>query len=184
MTTSQYWEIGKMCLTDEMPRNTESTFLSRACAFVKAHAPQIELIFTWADGMLGKPGYVYQASGFLYGGFSWTDSYFTATGEKVHPRQTGRIGGRPNDEQMREMGWTHYRGKQFRYVRFLCGNARRKELLRESTVAWTTGGAKHADLAWKAKRGGAWVDCAGPSYSPEQGDYYRKRDVNQNRMFA
>lgn len=183
LTASDYWENGRMALRETMPRNSESQFLSMVCDFVKREHSRIKLIFTWSDGMLGKPGYVYQASGFLYGGFSWTDTYFTATGEKVHPRQTGQMGekisNRPNAERMAELGWSHYRGKQFRYVRFLCGNAERKRLLRESTVEWTTGGPKHADLAWKQKVNGEWVDSSAPVYLSSANDRYTKRNLAQ-----
>jgi hypothetical protein len=100
LDSKDYYEIGKMCLDDRMPRNSESQFLSLCMRYIKQNMPQIKLIFTWADGMLGKAGYVYQASNFLYGGFIWTDTYFTSSGEKVHPRMTGKIGGRPTLEFM------------------------------------------------------------------------------------
>lgn len=69
LNTTDYLEIGKMCLLDSEPRNSESQFM--AVAFRKLHnkLPHLKLIFTWADGMWGKPGYVYQAASFLYGGF-------------------------------------------------------------------------------------------------------------------
>ena len=34
----------------------------------------LKYLFTWADGLVGKAGYVYQAFNFLYGGYIWTDT--------------------------------------------------------------------------------------------------------------
>lgn len=161
LTAEDYWENGRMALLDAMPRNSESQFISLACKFIKREFPRIKLLFSWSDGMLGKPGYVYQASGFMYGGYSWTDCYFTDKGEKVHPRQTNRIGGRTAAQGM---GWRHYRGKQFRYVRFLCGANERKRLIKASTEEWSWHGPKHADLAWMVKDGGRWVQCGIPEF--------------------
>lgn len=173
---TDYWELGRFCVADTEPRNTESQILSAACSFIRRHHPQKKLLFTWADGLLGKPGFVYQAAGWLYGGFIWTDSYFTAEGEKVHPRlyQTKmaenrgalKYGKRPTPARCKELGLTHYFGKQFRYIKFLCGHAERKRLLRESTVAWTTEYPKRSDLEWKYRAGqGSRVNCEAPSFT-------------------
>ena len=150
LNTSDYYEIGKMCMDEKMPANSESVFLSRVVRWIKQNTDK-KILFTWADGILGKPGYVYQGANFLYGGSIWTDLYLTADGEKVHPRTSQGItnkiqtkaegvkyGHRPTREQLKEFGWSHIRGKQFRYVYFLCGKRVRKQLLEETTVTWGT----------------------------------------------
>jgi len=53
--------------------------------------PEIKFLYTLADGIMGKCGYVYQAANFYYGGEYWTDSYMSLKGEKVHPRTTRRL---------------------------------------------------------------------------------------------
>ena len=62
--------------------------------------------------MVGKAGYVYQASNFLYGGYSETDTYVTKDNERVHPRTIGglienktgaKLGARPTPEQWKNM---------------------------------------------------------------------------------
>lgn len=68
LETKDYYEIGRMCMTEEMPRNSESQMLSALCKWIKHNEPEIKVLFTWADGMLGKPGFVYQACSFMYGG--------------------------------------------------------------------------------------------------------------------
>lgn len=163
LNTKDYYEIGKLCLDDLLPTNSESQFISSCLKHIKKSYPDIKLIFTWADGMLGKPGYVYQASNFLYGGFIWTDSYF-CKGEKIHPRATGKIGGRPTKEQLAQLGWEHYRGKQFRYCYFLCSHKEKKRLLNESQFDWGVNYPKHRDLCWKRRTDEGWVVSREPLY--------------------
>lgn len=165
LTTKDYFEIGKMCVDDIMSKNTESQFLKQVILWTKLNLPNIKLIFTWADGMLGKPGYVYQASNFLYGGFIWTDTYFL-NGEKIHPRATGKIGGRPSKRLMEKMGILHYRGKQFRYIYFLCSNKERKLLLKSTKFLWTTlNMPKEKDIQWLVYKNGKWIASEKPIYN-------------------
>jgi hypothetical protein len=81
-----YYEIGKMCGDDAAPANTESAFIGGFLRWFKKNRPDIKVIFTWADGVWGKPGYVYQASNFLYGGEIWTDRYIV-NGCIINPSQ-------------------------------------------------------------------------------------------------
>lgn len=157
LSTDDYFEIGKMCLSDEMPRNSESVFLSRVIKWLKENKPNCKVLFTWADGMVGKAGYVYQSANFMYGGYIWTDTYFTNEGEKIHPRMTGKIGGRPNDEFLTNNEWKHYKGKQFRYIYLLCGHKERKRLLAESEFNWANENyPKEDSIEWKVKTENGW----------------------------
>jgi len=88
MKTEHYLEIGKMCMIDEEPRNSESQMISQLKKWIKKNRPNVLFLYTLADGIMGKCGYVYQASNFQYGGDYWTDSYISAKGEKIHPRST------------------------------------------------------------------------------------------------
>lgn len=179
LESKDYLEIGKMCLDDKMPRNSESQFLSKCFKYIKKEKPEVKLIFTWADGMLGKPGYVYQASNFLYGGFIWTDSYFTNEGEKVHPRTiVSKTGKRPSWNFIKENGWMHFRGKQFRYIYFLCDKKEKKRLLEESEFDWgITNMPKEKDLEWKKKTDEGWLVADSPEYNRTALNFYNtKRD--------
>lgn len=173
LTTSDYYEIGRMCMSDEMPRNSESQMISACCKWLKANHPEIEILFTWADGMVGKPGYVYQASGFTYAGYSGGEMYMM-DGKKIHvrtikaflapddPRKTVR----PTLEQMRRYNIDHYKGKQYRYLKFLCGPLRKRHLLRECLLDLTLPYPKEDDLAWTKRDHvtGKWVTCEKPPY--------------------
>jgi len=147
-----YLELNRLCLRDDEPRNSESHFISLCTEWIRENAPTVKLLFTWADGLRGKPGYVYQASSWLYGGFIKTDLYVDEHGGPVHPRlMITRLGTRSRAEWMRQ-GFSKWKGYQFRYVKFLCGHAERKRLLRESSVRWAQVYPKTADCRW-------WVDA-------------------------
>lgn len=174
LDTKDYLEIGRMCMTEEMPRNSESQMLSQLVKYIKNNYKDIKVLFTWADGMLGKAGYVYQASNFLYAGYSETDIYLK-DGVKIHPRQTRSIFGAENDkrktirptlEQMNICGIEHYRGRQFKYLLFLCNKKERKALLKEALIELTINYPKEKDLVWKKKDviSGKWVKSGIPPY--------------------
>lgn len=176
LETKDYYEIGRMCMTEEMPRNSESQMLSRLAKWVKQNCPGVKVLFTWADGMMGKPGYVYQASNFLYAGHIITDFYLK-DGVKIHPRQTKKLFGldddarlsvRPTASQMQEFGIEHYRGKQFRYVQFLCSKTEKKRLMAECTVQLSITYPKDADLIWRRQTGvGSWEESERPAYKTD-----------------
>jgi hypothetical protein len=87
LISKDYLEIGKLCLLDEMPKNTESRFITAAMRFLHKIRPDLKLVFTWADAIWGKPGYIYQASNFLFGGSISSEAYRTPEGYRLHPRQ-------------------------------------------------------------------------------------------------
>lgn len=163
LDTQDYFEIGKMVMLDEMPKNSESQMLSEIVKWIKKNL-KIKFLFTWADGIVGKPGYVYQASNFYYGGFIWTDIYISKDGEKIHPRSTKELlkdnaiyEGKKKlfwltPSYCKHMGIKRYRGKQFRYIYPMCKDS--KKLLKSSTVKWNISGfPKDVDLVWKIQVG-------------------------------
>jgi hypothetical protein len=171
LDTDDYLEIGKMCLANSEPPNSETQFMARAFWMAHKQFPDVKLIFTWADAMWGKPGYVYQAANFLYGGYIWTDVYLTSNGQRIHPLQLQSGMGtflrtqRPNAIELAERGWAHIFGKQFRYVKFLCDSREQQRLLGESPFSWTTKYPKAADLEWYQRLNGKRVLCAQPRFT-------------------
>lgn len=160
LDTKDYYEIGKMCLDDSLPKNSESQLLSKSIDWLKKNT-DIKYLFTWADGIVGKPGYVYQAANFLYGGFSITDTYVSKSGEKIHPRTIQgqlpnkeglKYGHRPNPKQLKELGLSRVKGKQFRYIYPM--SKKYRKYLKKSTVKWSTNYPKHKDLVWHIKKPG------------------------------
>lgn len=158
LDTKDYYEIGKMCMDEDMPRNSESQMLSKTLSYIRENLSNIKYLYTWADGIVGKPGYVYQSANFLYGGFVWTDVYIL-DGEKVHPRTLQgqlpnddgmKYGHRPNSEQLKEMKITRVFGKQFRYIYPM--NKTYRKYLKKSTMNWNLDYPKDKDLEWKVKK--------------------------------
>jgi len=87
LSSKDYLEIGKMCF---LPIKNNSNFGSMAMSMlVKWVKKNTECLFlyTLADGIMGKCGYVYQASNFIYIGKFKTSVYMdNKTKEKIHPR--------------------------------------------------------------------------------------------------
>ena len=169
LDTKDYYEIGKMCMKPEMPKNSESQMLSGVVKWMKEHCPEKKFLYTWADGIMGKPGYVYQAANFLYGGFIWTQIYISDKGEKIHPRSSRRLCDEnvkfklerePNffeGKKGERIYWltqdfldhksiSKIHGKQFRYILPL--NKKSRKLLKKSKVEWNLNYPKGVDLIW------------------------------------
>ena len=176
LDTKDYLEIGRMCMTEEMPRNSESQMLSQLVKWIHRNLPELKILFTWADGMIGKVGYVYQASNFIYAGYSDGEMYMK-DGVKIHVRQMksflvpdgqkdNRITVRPTAEQMAKHGILHFKGKQYRYLLFLCDRKEKQKLMDECLIDLGLPRPKDDDLSWRVKdtETGKWVDCDKPSY--------------------
>ena len=145
--TKDYFECGKLCLSDSMPKNSESEFISKVIKLVKKDMPQIKLIFSWADGIMGKPGYVYQASNFFYGGYIWTEAYLDKNNVRIHVRTLQGINSKKGQKYgtrafdiISEQGYRILYGKQFRYIYPTCNKREWKKLLKETEFNWTRGG--------------------------------------------
>jgi len=158
--TQDYFEIGKMCLHDKLPRNSETIFLSKVVKWLKENYPEKKYLFTWADGIVGKVGYVYQAFSMYYGEYIWTDVYVTKEGHKIHPRTAqglikekfgestkSNLGKRPTYDHRILLELSRVKGKQFRYIIPLNNYAKRN--LKKSTVVWGKNYPKEKDLQWK-----------------------------------
>ena len=155
-TTADYYEIGKMALLDSMPRNSESQFLSLVVTWMKKNTT-CSFLYTLADGIVGKVGYVYQGSNFLYGGSFWTDVFITPEGEKIHPRSTRKLLRENEKFSGKDKLWwltmdfiiskgiRRVKGKMFRYMYPLTKKARRVLLQH----GWNIVYPKESDLMWK-----------------------------------
>ena len=166
-TTKDYYEIGKMCLIDDLLRNSETQVLSAVIKWIKINCPEKQYLYTLADGIVGKIGYVYQAANFLSGRFFWTDVYISKEGEKIHPRtakelckENARFCGKEKifwltRDFIKTKGITRIRGKMFRYIMPLSKKA--KKLLDKSTISWTINYPKKDDLEWKIQTDDGYI---------------------------
>jgi hypothetical protein len=153
LATPDYWELNRLCLRDDCVKNSESWFLARCAEWMKVNQPKIKVLLSWADGVRGKPGYIYQAAGWLYGGSITTEIYTTKDGEPVHPRMMITRYGTRNKELCAKLGLQKIWGEQFIYARFLCGHKERKALLKETTVKWSQDYPKRENLRWTIQAG-------------------------------
>lgn len=87
LSSEDYLEIGRMCfLPSHNNSNYGSAIMSRLVRWLSRNT-DIKFLYTMADGIMGKCGYVYQASNFAYIGSFHTSVYMDkATKEKIHPR--------------------------------------------------------------------------------------------------
>lgn len=88
LVTKDYLEIGKMCFLPKMNQTNYfgSLALSTLVKWLKENTDCL-FLYTLADGIEGKCGYVYQAANFYYGGYFKTSVYrHSITSEKIHPR--------------------------------------------------------------------------------------------------
>ena len=190
LEVADYLEIGKLCVSDDMPRNTESYFISRIIKLLKRQMPGVKLLFSWADGIIGKPGYVYQASNFYYGGYIWTEMYLDKNGVRIHPRtlQGISIGERVGTFKTRRfevtqaMGMTKYFGVQFRYIYPLCHKREWQQLQTESPFSWRRNGfPKDIDCQWKRQvTKGVRVSCGKPNFVMT--DYVKREAQTQPKL--
>jgi len=184
LNTGDYWELARLCLRDDCPHNSESVFLSACVSWMRGNHPERKLLFTWADGIRGKPGYIYQASGWLYGGHIITEIYLTEQGEPVHPRLLITRYGTRAKSLWTKLGLRKVRGKQFRYVRFLCGHAERKRLLRESPIKWTLAYPKKNDLVWWIDAGEGSRETRNPPRIERSGQFRHPALAKQQRLWT
>ncbi|MFW6029557.1 MAG: hypothetical protein ACOCRO_04815 [Halanaerobiales bacterium] len=92
LESEDYFEIGKMAFLPEMNGgNFGSQVISQLVKHLKNNE-DILFLYTLADGIMGKCGYVYQASNFKYMGSFKTYVYLDKeTGEKIHPRSARKL---------------------------------------------------------------------------------------------
>jgi hypothetical protein len=185
LTTKDYFELGKLCVSDDMPRNTESFFISKCIKFIQKKYPEKKILFSWADGIIGKPGYVYQASNFFFffGGYIKTEMYIDSSGNRVHPRsfqgfspgakQPGAKYRSRSYETTTKYGYIKYFGYQFRYVYPLCDKKEWQQLLTTSPCTWQRGNyPKDKDCRWwKQTDKGKREECDMPAF---EGTRYKK----------
>lgn len=130
LKSTDYLEIGKMCFLPSY--NNNQYFGSQVCSeLVKWMKNNTSCLFlyTLSDGIMGKCGYVYQASNFKYIGDFKTSVYMDVnTGEKIHPRsakqlciENAEFEGKPKvywltDTFCKHKGIDKINGLMFRYI--------------------------------------------------------------------
>jgi hypothetical protein len=155
-----YYEIGKMCLTIDLndTKGAGSQMVSSTIKWLKNNTT-CQFLYTMADGIMGKCGFVYQASNFYYGEQYFTSVYLMENGEKLHPRtskelckENAKFSGKEKlfwmtTDFMEHKGIKRIDGLMFRYLYPLNKKAKRM-MLRESSMNWDKNYPKSKQLEW------------------------------------
>lgn len=64
------WELRRMFLSDDLPKNSESRVLSVAFKIIKKLNPEVNWIVSYSDPSRGHKGTIYRAAGFFFDGMS------------------------------------------------------------------------------------------------------------------
>ena len=154
-----YYEIGKMCLSTELNdnRGAGSQMVSATIKWLKNNT-KCQFLYTMADGIMGKCGFVYQASNFYYGEKYFTSVYLMENGEKLHPRtskdlcmENAKFSGKEKvfwmtTDFMIHKGIRRIDGLMFRYLYPL--NKKAKRMMKQSSMNWDKNYPKSKDLEW------------------------------------
>lgn len=83
---NEYLELNRLWISDKLGKNAESNSISKAMKFVKEKKPELKWIISFADGMMGKVGTIYQATNFIYTGYRKETGgiWLTKNGERLH----------------------------------------------------------------------------------------------------
>jgi hypothetical protein len=82
---NEYLELNRLWINDELGMNSESKAISLCLKYVKENKPELKWIISFADGMMGKVGTIYQATNFTYTGFRKDGGiWMTKEGQRIH----------------------------------------------------------------------------------------------------
>lgn len=71
-------ELNRMAFSDALPRNSESRALAVAMRMMRAHAPHVQWVVSFADGAQCGDGTIYRAAGFVLTGIRRNTSLWEA----------------------------------------------------------------------------------------------------------
>ena len=154
-----YYEIGKMCLSPDLngTKGAGSQMVSVTIKWLKNNT-KCQFLYTMADGIMGKCGFVYQASNFYYGEQYFTSVYMMENGEKLHPRtsknlciENAEFSGKEKvfwltSDFMIHKGIKRINGLMFRYLYPL--NKKAKRMMKKSSMDWDKNYPKEENLKW------------------------------------
>lgn len=192
LDSKDYFEIGKMAMDEDMPRNSESQMISQAIKWMKKNLPEKRFLYTMADGIMGKVGYVYQASNFYFGEGYLTQSYMMENGEKLHPRSAKRLLKEncefSNKEKlcwmtkdfMKARNIKLIEGLMFRYI-YPLNKASKRMMENESSLNWSKNYPKEINLKWYDKTVNPKIEIERPAFTYEEMKYNpqaRRKRIN------
>lgn len=79
-------ELRRMALSESMPKNSESKFISIVVRLLQKKFPEVNGVLSYADGSVGHAGIIYKASNFVYQGETAASLHVMWNGIRYHPR--------------------------------------------------------------------------------------------------
>jgi len=188
LKTEHYLEIWKMCFIPECNNsNFGSRIMKELIKFLKQNHKEILFLYTLADWIMWKPGYVYQASNFKYIGSFDTLVYLdNNTWEKIHPRTAKNLCiENAIFSNKDKIFWLTYdymeykniskiQGKMFRYIYPL--NKQAKQILSEYNYNYKN--PKTIDIKWFEMKSKNKKQIDMPKFNMWLLDWYNKNNIN------
>lgn len=120
------WHMGRLILSEESPRNSESRLIGGSLRAIEREHPHVWAVLTYAATEVGHIGTVYQATNALYTGEGGDATYYTD--RDGNRRGTHLDGYHVNAERAEVMGWIQHRGGvKHRYVYILGSKTQRRQ---------------------------------------------------------
>ena len=117
--------MGRLVLSDESPRNSESRLIGGSLREIERNYPAIWCVLTYAAADVGHIGTVYQATNAIYTGTTGVEHYYVDTRGR---RRSNYVNGARLSKQCAEnRGWTVHEGQpKHRYLYVLGNKAERR----------------------------------------------------------
>ncbi len=71
----QVLELTRLWVSDDYARNTESWFIAKSIRLLKLLRPDTAILLSYADSAAGHVGFIYQATNWMYTGYSTKGSF-------------------------------------------------------------------------------------------------------------
>lgn len=120
------WHMGRLILSDESPRNSESRLIGWSLREIRRDYPHVWAVLTYAATDANHIGYVYQATNALYTGVGGESWYYVDKQGRRHGTHHG--GHRVHPDRAAAMGWSRVEGGvKHRYVYILGSKSQRRQ---------------------------------------------------------
>jgi len=120
-------ELTRLWVSDDFGVNTESRFIGRSIKLLRDLRPQTAILLSYADSEHGHVGTIYQATNWLYTGYSTKGSFIDDEGERIHARTLRDSRRGATVETTGSYKWKASLPKH-RYVMFLGSQSQKKQL--------------------------------------------------------
>lgn len=83
-TSAEMYELGRMAMLDTAPKLSESKAIGKCIKWLKQNRPEIKYILSYSDQKEGNLGIIYQATNWLYLGYTESQSFYKLDNEIIH----------------------------------------------------------------------------------------------------